>query len=179
VVLDAETVQARARDAYVGDTVVQQLQQADLFILNKLDLLSPGAQATTSQWLAQHHGNVPVALATQGEVPPALVLNLQTSPVQASELRHLRPMAPAQDLYEHRRLALPPQVDLEALVRSLTEPGATTLRAKGFVQGLDGQRWLLHTTGRRAEATLWPMARPWPGEHLLVIRIKPITALQG
>jgi G3E family GTPase len=183
VVLDAETVRARACDAYVGDTVVQQLQQADLFILNKLDLMQPEAQAAVGQWLAQQHGSVPVALATRGDVPPALVLNIGTLPrdlaepgaLQATLPIPLRTTTHAQERFERQLLALPPQVDVNALVASLTAPGSATLRAKGFVQGPDGQRWLLHTMGRRAEATPWPAAKPWPGEKLLVIQAKAAT----
>jgi len=42
VLMDAETVRSAAGDRYVGDTVMRQLAQADLLLLNKTDLLTPG-----------------------------------------------------------------------------------------------------------------------------------------
>mgnify|MGYP001015843145 FL=1 len=43
VLVDAETVRARADDRYVGDTVLRQLAEADLLLLNKVDLVDADA----------------------------------------------------------------------------------------------------------------------------------------
>lgn len=40
VVVDAERIEEQIRNEYIGDVVVQQLQSADLLILNKTDLVS-------------------------------------------------------------------------------------------------------------------------------------------
>jgi G3E family GTPase len=40
VVVDAEQVRTQAENKYVGDTVLRQLAQADLLVLNKTDLAS-------------------------------------------------------------------------------------------------------------------------------------------
>ena len=45
VLADAETVGARARDRYMGDTILRQLADADLIVLNKTDLVDAGTLA--------------------------------------------------------------------------------------------------------------------------------------
>lgn len=40
VLVDAETVQRRSRDKYVGKTIIRQLEGADLLVLTKGDLVS-------------------------------------------------------------------------------------------------------------------------------------------
>lgn len=51
VVADAEHIQRQAADRYVGDTVRQQLQQADWLLLNKPDLVAADALRATAAWL--------------------------------------------------------------------------------------------------------------------------------
>ena len=51
VLADAETVQTKANDKYVAETVRRQLRAADLIVLNKQDLVSPSQLATTQDGL--------------------------------------------------------------------------------------------------------------------------------
>jgi len=53
VVADAETVQAKSVDKYVGQTVVWQLQSADLILLNKIDLVNAEALRNVHTWLQE------------------------------------------------------------------------------------------------------------------------------
>ncbi len=65
VVADAEHIQRQAADRYVGDTVRQQLHQADWLLLNKPDLVAPAALQATAAWLQR---TVPQARAWAGAV---------------------------------------------------------------------------------------------------------------
>ncbi len=47
VMADAETVQAQADDAYLGDTILRQLTAADLIVLNRCDLVDDAARERT------------------------------------------------------------------------------------------------------------------------------------
>lgn len=78
VVVDVETIRSRSTDKYVGDTVVRQLAAADLLILNKVDLLTnDAALGQTKQWLGDQAPGVTVVEAAFGQVPNAIVFDLE------------------------------------------------------------------------------------------------------
>ena len=85
VLVDAETVRERAADRYVGDLVRQQLAEADLLLLSKLDLVTPDQAAEVAQWLGTQVPGVRVAPAEQGRVEPAVVLGVGLGRDLASE----------------------------------------------------------------------------------------------
>jgi G3E family GTPase len=74
VVCDADTVRLRRSDRYVGDIVAAQLAQADLIVLNKLDLVAAPARAALQDWLAGLHPGVDIVGALEGSVPVELLL---------------------------------------------------------------------------------------------------------
>ena len=76
VVADAEMVRRNARDKYVGTTIRRQLQGADVIVLNKADLVSDEALEAVRAWLGELGGDCRVVVATQGRVPPALLLGI-------------------------------------------------------------------------------------------------------
>ena len=53
VLVDAETVEAAFEDIYIGDAVQRQLAEADLLIVNKLDLIECAEQIFLEDWLTQ------------------------------------------------------------------------------------------------------------------------------
>ena len=53
VLADAETLRQNAVDRYMGDTVLRQLDDADLLILNKCDLVERSQLATLRDWIEQ------------------------------------------------------------------------------------------------------------------------------
>ncbi len=76
VLVDAETVRERAADRYVGELVRQQLAEADLLLLNKLDLVTPGQAVEVMQWLGAQVPGVRVVPAERGQVAPEVVLGV-------------------------------------------------------------------------------------------------------
>jgi G3E family GTPase len=60
VVADAPTVQARAADRYVGDTVRQQLDDADLLLLNQTDRVDAATLARLQAWWTAGHPQTPL-----------------------------------------------------------------------------------------------------------------------
>lgn len=147
---DAETLRASAADRYMGDTVTRQLDDADLLILNKCDLVAADALAGLRRWVGSHHGALPLIEATRGQVDPTTVLGSYphaTSPAAPS------PKTPI----ESRMLHLPmPVADPRALAETLASPALGLIRAKGFVTDETGQRHLIQIVGRRAECTPAP-----------------------
>lgn len=78
VLADLETVQAKIRDKYVGQTIRRQLAAADVIIANKRDLLTQAQCATVSNWLQGEFPQALVYTAEQGNVPLALLLGIHT-----------------------------------------------------------------------------------------------------
>jgi G3E family GTPase len=74
VLADAETVRAKARDKYVGQTIKRQLQGADLILLNKVDLVSPQSLRDVQAWLKELVPGARVVEASYGVVPLSFLL---------------------------------------------------------------------------------------------------------
>ncbi|MDP4640182.1 MAG: CobW family GTP-binding protein [Pseudomonadales bacterium] len=78
VLADLETVQAKIRDKYVGQTIRRQLAAADVIVANKTDLLTQAHCAVASNWLQGEFPQALVHTAEQGNVPLALLLGIHT-----------------------------------------------------------------------------------------------------
>jgi G3E family GTPase len=89
VLVDAETLRIRANDRHVGDTVLQQLTEADLLVLNKIDLADEAAIAATRQWLAGIAPHARLIESVEAGIPAELILGL-TDEGEASRLRSTR-----------------------------------------------------------------------------------------
>jgi len=154
VVVDAESVQQRAADRRVGDTVQRQLVAADLLALNKIDLAEDidGLLA----WLGTQ-SNAPILPARFGDVPVPVLFGLErqgaaqgatAKPGEAGSFRS----------WSYR---WPEPVDRAALLALLNETSADILRAKGIVRFADSsdRRSIVHMVGRRIDVS---EAGPWP-----------------
>jgi G3E family GTPase len=187
LMLDAETVRQRSADPYVGDLVRQQLLDADLLILNKIERCSAAELAALNAWLpSMTTAGTPVVPANQARVPPELVLGfhagLSTGPDAATGDALARwaaqpithpitpPIAAAADRFVNELLELTAPLDPQQLLAALTAPDAGVVRAKGWLTDLTGQRHLLQQVGRRIELQpLAPDAGPAGADRLLVI----------
>lgn len=145
VLADAETVRERASDRYMGDTVERQLNDADLIVLNKIDLVAAPAGQATLAWLAERFPQARVAAASQARLPAGLVLH---SAVGRERLD--RRSAPHQlHHFETFSITLQNPVDAEKLARRLADSQLGLLRAKGFVKTPAGTLMAIQVVGRR------------------------------
>ena len=145
VLTNAETIQAQAQDTYVGDTIQRQLCDADLIILNKIDLVSDAALAKTKGWLAQEYAQAEILTAQNGRLPLDVLL-------QSYLGRAGRPIAvpqPHPDIFKSVDLSVEKPVDAQALAASLASADLGLARAKGFVTDRSGQQMTLQVVGRR------------------------------
>jgi G3E family GTPase len=185
VLVDAETIRIRANDRHVGDTVVQQLAEADLLVLNKIDLVDEPALAAIRHWLAGIAPHARIIESVEAGVPAELILGLAdegeasalpssrssrsalTSTTKPSRgdaasafgpgsgerrLQPTRSMA-AGDRFETFSFRIAGRLDAQALAAALCDPAKGVLRAKGLVQGLDGQALLIQTVGARSRVS--------------------------
>lgn len=74
VTADAETVQTRAIDKFVGRLIRNQLQAADLIVLTKADLIAQGQLDKATDWLSETHPEVSILSAANGHVPAEILL---------------------------------------------------------------------------------------------------------
>jgi G3E family GTPase len=154
VLADAETVRTRATDRYMGDTVTRQLNEADLVVLNKSDLVSAGGMQQVHQWMAKAAPRAALVEAALGDVPVALVFGRgHAAPAPRPLSGAIRPVEDASKRYESASFSPAAALDVEALARSLAQPACGLLRAKGVLRDLDGSLKTLHLVGRRIEVT--------------------------
>ncbi len=69
VLADAEFIQRRVADKYVGRQVIQQLKSADLLLLNKVDLVSDERRIQVRDWLHDLVPDIRILEVSQGQVP--------------------------------------------------------------------------------------------------------------
>ncbi len=159
VLADAQSVRERAADRFVADTVLAQLREADLLVLNKTDV---GDERALRIWLGEVAPQAQVIAAVHACAPYELMIGPRYAAAHRGAPRRrtfaaaapargrpmVRPRAEASQLFEQFAVALAPGVDPGALSDALSRPGLGIARAKGFVTDGDGQRWLVQMVGR-------------------------------
>ena len=149
VLADAETIEARARDRYMGDTVLAQLAHADIILLNKVDLVSPERFSDVSRWLIETTPRARVVPSRNADIPLEIIVG-QHSPRQGAT--RLTPRSGRQHIADYETLAFEIDAprDPERLAAALSATDCGLLRAKGFVRRIDGTFATLHIVGQRA-----------------------------
>jgi G3E family GTPase len=162
----------------MGDTVRQQLADADLLLLNKVDFVSSETLSELRAWLPSIAPQAALVACAQAQVPAELVYG--TLGAARDEARRdwrptpmaSPPSAPAADTFVSHRLDLPPGVDLAALSARLSAPHTGLLRAKGWVFDHQRQRWLVQTVGTCVQMTPAPSAEDAPSGTLVMIGLR-------
>lgn len=161
VVADAETVQTKSVDKYVGDTVKRQLQGADLILLNKIDLVDAEALKDVRTWLHRLVPDARVVEATYGMVPLPILLGVSGTggPTKTASPKHHHPA----DEYDTWSFTNEQPLDGEAFRAMVEILPEGIIRAKGvlclqedpnqrFVFQLVGRRWSLKPGGDWSDA---------------------------
>jgi len=160
VVIDAEQIQEKAANKYVGDMVIQQIQGADLLVLNKVDLVTPDKLASVRAWITALEPDARILETSFGELPLTLLLGLRENHVLSSD--GLSP--PAKEDHSHANHDHHHPEAYQTWSFSSSKPIHTAnihsflnklpegvLRAKGivFLEEDPDQRFLLQLVGRR------------------------------
>ena len=162
VAADAETVQARAEDKFVGTLVRSQLRSADIVAMTKPDLVEPHALEDVRRWLACEAPQASLVEAIQGDVPAAVVFGRRNDGLRPETEDAMHPHA------HHATACWRPAgpVDMTALSALLTDLPDNLHRAKGFVMDRQsGESRLVQVVGRRCSIT----PHPDPAEPALVL----------
>ncbi len=156
VLADAETVEQRACDRYMSDTVRGQLAGADIIVLNKVDLVSPERLAATARWLAETVPGARVLPVRNADIPCEVILGRHHKPPAVAG--RIEPLRHRTVDYEALDLEINRSVDAEELASVLVDPRLGLLRAKGFLRKVTGEFVTLHVVGRRSVVEVAP---PW------------------
>ena len=168
VLTDAETVQERANDKFMGDTITRQLDDADIVLLNKTDLVSEDQKTETLSWLEKQAASSAVVETRNSAVPLQVVLQVERDTeieISARSDHHATP-------FETCKLSLSGPVDAEALAKRIVEPERGIVRSKGFVEDLDGTMKTIQMVGRRYAIGPAPMG---VSSGMVVIGTKPVS----
>ncbi len=144
VLADAETVQGRARDRYIGSTVRRQLAEAELILLNKCDLARD--PDSVEAWLTETASGARILRTIRSDAPIEIVLGVWADhaslPAGGGPFDHTRG-------YISMALDPPARADPEALARLLADPAYGLLRAKGFMRRPNGAMAAIQIVGGR------------------------------
>jgi G3E family GTPase len=133
----------------MSDTVLAQLAQADIILLNKTDLVSRERREGVSDWLVGIAPGVRIISTRSADIPLDVIVG--------QHLRQPLAMAPAlspqnthASIYQTLSVDADVPCDPERLAAALADARLGLLRAKGFVRRLDGSFASLHVVGKRA-----------------------------
>lgn len=145
VLTNAETIQDQANDTYVGDTIERQLNDADLVILNKTDLISDDERARVKTWLSEQNDQTEIVEAQHGALPSAIILqSFATQDRERSKRADHRSAG-----FATRTMTLDTPVNADQLAERLASPDLALVRAKGFAKASDGKTKAIQIVGRR------------------------------
>jgi len=174
VLADAETIRQRALDPYMADTVMRQLAQADLLVLNKTDLVDAPSLVDIRRWLAATAPATPLLETRDALIPLTVVLGLDATAV-GDEPRSLGTRFEAKNQRPHdtsgyatTSFRLDDPVDARALARGLAASAVGLLRAKGIVNDHSGVVLQLQVVGARWQVHALAEADAGPGRLVTI-----------
>lgn len=190
VVVDGERIERQAADKYVSDVVRRQLHQADLLLLNKLDLISEEQRAALPGYLEAVAPGVPQVEMVRGQVPLALVLGRHHGSTLPSPLSDALPGAPLDapgeahrhgERFETWTLTQDRPLSRQALERFAREVPEGVARAKGFVVLAEApeQPQLFQLVGKRWSLQPLKAGSILPGSQLVLIGRKGAATAAG
>lgn len=167
VLADATSVQRMAADRYVGRQVTRQLCDADLVVLNKVDLVDTDRETALRTWLAHTAPSVPVVSTQHGRVDAAVLFG--DPPHQVVRSQGPTHESPAQ--HESWSFASVGHVswdDLRDIIAALPD---AVVRVKGIVAPPSGESGplVVHRVGRRLTWAAAPDSERETGSRLVLV----------
>lgn len=148
VVVDADHL---LRHESHDETFLEQIEAADVLVLNKCDLVDAAGQIEATRRLSEMSGGRPVLPTTRSQVDPDLLF--PPDPEGARRQRRDPAAEPAPHEHERfhtRELLFDGEVEAAEVLRRVAAEGA--IRAKGFVRTPEGLR-VVQGVGERIELT--------------------------
>ena len=149
VLADAETIQERVRDRYVGAIVERQLAGADLLVITKADLVTAVQLAAVRSWLTETHQDAMV-LASLGALSFEVLTGLEGRSHEA-----LADSDAHADVHVGKTLYFDAPLDRARFDAAFSSAPDGLLRAKGFCRfaSAPDEVCTVHVVGRRMSVT--------------------------
>ena len=167
VLVDAETVKTAFEDIYIGDTVQRQLAEADLLIVNKIDLIEGPERTSLEHWLTQKAPQARQVPARHAKVPLDVILGGVARKRPADVADH------AVTLFDSFVFRPKAGTDAVLLAQALASQMYGVIRAKGFICNQNGRYTLLQVVGSR-----WQLAAVPEGSAPIVTARSPVLACE-
>lgn len=152
VLADAETVKSKSTDKYMSDTIMRQLTDADIVLLNKIDLVASEDLHATREWLNGCSKNASIIETKHSTAPISVVLQdfeRQSQPLDSGAPQHV-------DQFHTYKLAMEESVDPKHFAEELIANTPGIVRAKGFVRDMSGDLKTVQVVGKRFAITEAP-----------------------
>ena len=171
VLVDAETIQARARDKFVGRLVGDQIARADLVVLNKIDLVDADKLASVRAWIASVAPAARLLMTAHGRVAPAILFDAPDRPGRSRGF--CEEVEPAASQFESYCWTTQEPIDLDRLTSSLAALPQQVLRAKGVLAQVRGEAGclVLHRVGDRLTIESAASGQTFAATEIVVIAL--------
>lgn len=137
----------------------EQIQSADILILNKKDLVTEQELAAVTEAIQRHNPQAPIFPVSNGELPPALILDADdlTPRNKKHTIPALHPISHLQGGLWSKSVILTVPVDPEDFIKTVERFPASIFRAKGVLEFANSsQVFLFQYVGGRYEISLFP-----------------------
>jgi G3E family GTPase len=153
ILADALNLPIQLNDSYLSEVLKQQINSADIIILNKIDLVGASELAALQEQLKNINPHAPVLVERIDSLPLELILNCsKTRPLQAHSNSRQNQLEHDIHLFQTVALRSDEIVEYDVFERFINSLPPTTLRGKGRLVMTTG-RYLWHRVGRRSELT--------------------------
>ena len=149
---DAETVQAKARDQFVGELVLRQLHRADIVMATKCDLVTEAEREAVADWLAGTAPRAPILTRSAGRLDPGLLLETYRSIDATSPQRSLNgDTVTAEATFDSVVIEIDGTLDRDRVEAALQDWPDYVLRVKGILRfnGHPNRPHTVQRVGRR------------------------------
>jgi G3E family GTPase len=145
-IIDSEQIQDQLSNKYVSDTILAQIESADLIFANKIDLILD--EQSFLSWVKNHYLLNKAIRVSHSEVELDVLLgvNRQPRPIRdtTKEIKINHTNVFWSEVFIPNDFVNPIE-----LSKSLTKQAIHLVRAKGHLRGVDGKMYLLQTVGHR------------------------------
>ena len=145
ILVDSETIIEQASDTYIGDTIMRQIKDVDLLVLNKSDLQTEQELTRTKIWLHEQSENTEIIQSSHCVLPPETILQSFLGRKRSKQTDHVHQT----DIFETLSFAVDGPFHADKLARGLADVDLGLIRAKGFVDDISGERISIQVVGRR------------------------------